>query len=300
VSALGAWTSLPDAGGTAPAVAGPVTALAGRHELTAWCGEEVTARVASDIPVPGRARLVGAGADCRGAVHWGPWVVDLRTGTSERLDGLAGADDDPYVPVTPGRARGGPAAVAYAWSADGSTVAVSVRHDAGPRANTAEVVLRERSGRAVGTVWTGDGPAPAAVWVGRQVVVVGDRRPLVLARDGTTPADLDASTPPVRIEADDDETRLLVVEHGRLSVWDTSGWEPVATADGSWLDAAIGPAGISIAAIDLTGRLHLLDGRLRPLEVVEAPTGAGGVALGADRVVVCGADGTASAALDRG
>jgi hypothetical protein len=299
VSALGAWTSLPDPRGTAPAVAGPVTALAGRHELTAWCGEKIAAQAASDIPVPGRARLVGVGADCEGTVHWGPWVLDLRTGTSERLDGLADADDDPYVPVAPGRARGGPAAVAYAWSADGSTVAVSVRHDSGPRANTAEVMLRERSGRAVGTIWTGSGPAPAAVWAGRHVVVVGDRRPVVLARDGTAVADLDASTPPVRIEADDDETRLLVVEHGRLSVWDTSGWEPVATADGTWLDAAAGPTGSSVAALDLTGRLHLLDDRLRPVEVVDLPAGSGasGVALGRDRVVVCGATGTASAPL---
>ena len=293
MSAIGAWVSLPHARGTAPGVAGVVTVLASRHELTAWCGERVVVRVTSEIPVPGRARLVGARPDCEGAVHWGPWVADLRSGTAERLDALATADDEPFVPVAPGRARGGPTAVAYAWSADGRTVAVSAQH-----ADSADVVLREPSGRAIGTIWTGSGPAPTAVWAGRHVVVVGDRRPMVLARDGTALADLDASTPPVRIEADDDETRLLVVEHGRLSVWDTSGWEPFATADGSWLDAAIGPAGTSIAALDLTGRLHLLDGRLRPLEIVGAPRGAGGVALGEDRVVVCGPDGSASAALD--
>ena len=292
MSALGPWTSLPDARGTAPAVAGPVTALAGRHELTAWCGERVTARAASETPVPGRARLVGAGPDCDGAVHWGPWVVDLRAGIAERLDALAAADDEPFVPVAAGRARGGPAAVAYAWSPDGETVAVSRRH-----ADVAEVVLREPSGRAIGTVWTGTGPAPDAVWVGRDVTVVGDRRPVVLAPGGTTLARLDASTPPVRIEADGDETKLLMVEHGRLSVWDMSGWKPVATAGGSWLDGAIGPAGTAVAALDFTGRLHLLDGGLRPLEIVAAPTGAGGVALGADRVVVCGAEGAASATL---
>jgi hypothetical protein len=291
VSPLGPWTSLPDARGTAPAVAGPVTALAGRHELTAWCGGRVAARASSEIAVPGRARLVGAGPDCEGAVHWGPWVVDLRTGTAERLDALAAADDEPFVPVAAGRARGGPAAVAYAWSPDGRTVAVSRR-----RADAAEVVLRDRSGRAIGTVWTGAGPAPDAVWAGRDVTVVGDRRPVVAAPDGTTMAHLDATTPPVRIESDD-ESRLLVVEHGRLSVWDMSDWQPVAAADGSWLDAAIGPAGTAVAALDFTGRLHLLDGSLRPLEIVAAPAGAGGVALGADRVVVCGAEGAASATL---
>jgi hypothetical protein len=120
---------------------------------------------------------------------------------------------------------------------------------------------------------------------------------VVLARDGAVLAGLDALTPPVRIEADEAETRLLVVEHGRMSVWDMSGWEPVATAAGPWLDAAIGPAGTSVAALDFDGRLHLLDGTLRPVEIAAAPTGAAAVALAADRVVVCGAEGASSATL---
>jgi hypothetical protein len=301
VSVVGGWTSLPEARGTAPVVAGSVTALSGRHELTAWAGTEVVVRARSDSPVPGRARLVGVAEERTGAVHWGPWTVDLATGRPRRLDALAAADDDPFVPVAPGRARGGSAAAAYAWSADGTTVAVSVRHRAGPRAGSAEVVLRDRSGDRAGTVWQASGPAPSAVWVGRRVVVVGDRNPLVRMHDGTAVADLEAVTPPVRMEADEDETRLLVVEHGCLSVWDTSRWEAVATAEAPWLDAAMGPTGAEVAALDLAGRLHVLDGRLRSVAVVDTPAGASatGVALGRDRVVVSGATGTGSARLDR-
>lgn len=104
---------------------------------------------------------------------------------------------------------------------------------------------------------------------------------------------LDNRTPAVRVEASSDETRLLIVEHSRLAVWDLASLRLVCAWPGTWLDAAIAGDGSTIAAVDFGGQLlvaRVADGLSTP-SLVEPGDPLAGVALGEGRIAASFASG---------
>jgi hypothetical protein len=138
-----------------------------------------------------------------------------------------------------------------------------------------------------------------AGWVGSSLAAVGTRQPQVLGYDGSRRAELDGTTPPVRIEGSADESRLLVVENHRLRLWETAGWTLVGTAPGQWLDAAFAPDGSLVVAVDFDGTLHALDATLAPSTTLPAPARVDGVAVTDDRIAVAVSGAVYTAPLTR-
>ncbi len=303
MTTLGPWEVLDGGYGATVAVAGEYTVAAQLGYLTAWARQRLVALVAAPAPAPGRPRVVVEGDADR--VYWGAGVLSLATGALAPLTGLAAETTGPVVPRSAGHPAPGPTAATYAWSPDGSAVVVTAQHAGGPNLATASAVLRDASGRLLARLWEGSDVAPRAAWAGRTLLAVGTAAPQVFRPDGSRVGELAGVTPAVRIEASGDEARLLVVEHGQLTLWDTATWARVGSAPGQWLDADLAPDGQLVIAVDFAGALHALDGALAPAKPVALPEAAHdtalGVALDDNRVVAAFSGEVRTAALrDRG
>jgi hypothetical protein len=261
-------------------VAGGYTAAAELGRMTVWSGHEVIARVEARTPTPGRARVNGR------AARWGECVVDLATGDLRWVEGIRAAlVAGTGTPADP-PPSGGYVAAAYAWSSDGDALVVTAGWSGPPGPPAARAVLLDDTGRYRATLWEGSDVAPKSAWVGRDMIVIGTREPRAFERDGSPLVELDATTPAARIEADAEEKRVLVMEHGRVTVWNVATWKPVGVWEGQWLDAAITPDGHIVVAVDLSGRLHAarLDDGLSDAAELDAPDPIQSIALGDDRI----------------
>ena len=229
------WQALPDGVGTVLAIAGDISVAAQSGRLRAWRG--LTPIWQAEVPDPNPARP----AILADRVLWGPYSVDLPTGT---------VTDLPFArpPAEYGQ-------TAHAWSADGSlAVAAGRRQDAGGSSPPAAAWLLARSGPT--TLWAGADVPPLAVFVDPPLVAVGHRNPDVHAIDGTLLRSLDGVTSPQRI--DGHGGRLLAVEAALLSVWESQSGSLLRRMPGTWVDACLTPDGETVVAADMAGNLHRL------------------------------------------
>jgi hypothetical protein len=300
VPRLGDWRTLTGPSGAWLAVAGDHVAAAGLDRLSVWRDGTLLLTATARTSAPGRPRFVAAGAGGPAQVYWATTVVDLAGAGIRRLDDLARAVVPEPVPRKPGHAAGSPRLTDLAWSADGSTVLVS-RQESGPsRSLSASATLYRSTGEPLAELWRGQELGPVAGLVGPEWAVVGGRQQLVCSFDGSRLAVLDGVTPPRRIDTDETASRVLTVEAPMLRLWDTTGWELVAAAEGPWVDACLGPGGDWVLALDYDGRLQVLDAALEPVDHPAGPAAPGapdGIAAG-DRSVAAAIGGTVcSAAL---
>jgi hypothetical protein len=283
---VGEWTPLPGGGGSLLALAGPWTAAAELGRLTVWSAERLVAQVEPARPIPGRPQLTAH------EVRWGGTVLSLETGETREVEGVdaalrAGLD----LPVDPPPGGGGYAPAGSAWSPDGEVLIVSAAWHGFAGPPSARVALLDADDERQAILWEAGDLAPRALWAGPRFLIVGAREPRVYTRDGALYNVLDGRTPAARIETDLDERHILIAEHGRLTVWSTETWKPLARWEGGWLDAALAPSADLVVAVDLDGKLHtaaLADGTPVPVPVKD-PVQA--VALGDDRIVACFARG---------
>ncbi len=271
----GDWTPLVGPGGTLLALAGDHTAAAQRGRLTVWDGERQFVAVESGLT--GRP---GFGA---GALRCGELVVSLPDGAVRRLDGVQAAmgEGTGVAPLPP--PSGGYRAAGVAWAPDGEALVAGAAWTGPPGPPAARAVLLDGSGRHAATLWEGSDRAPAAVWAGSDLIAVGTREPRVYSRAGALVMLLDAGTPPLRIDVLDG--RLLVVEHGRLTLWGTDAWQMLAQWNGGWLDAALAPGRDAAIAVDLAGALHALPLDGSAAQALDAPDPVQALAVGERRIV---------------
>ena len=271
VTTLGDWRVLPGGSGTRLALAGDRTVAASLGAVAVWSGTQLEA--SAELSFPGRPQIVD------GSVYCGDVALD--GSGSRRLPDLdAVLREGTQAPPEPPPGDGGYRVTASAWAPGGDALVVTAAATGLP----ARALLLDGSGRRVETLWEGGEVAPGAVWAGDDVIVVGTQ---VYARDGRPLATLEAVTTPVRIEATG--ARVLVVEHGRLTLWDRASWRSVAVIEGGWLDAALSDDGL--AAVDLHGALWL--GSPGDLAEVGQPDPVQAVALSGARVVASFARGDA-------
>jgi hypothetical protein len=81
---------------------------------------------------------------------------------------------------------------------------------------------------------------------------------------------------------------VLVAEHTRLAVRALHTSELVGECSGRWIDAALGPDGSRLVAIDFAGRIrvHLVEPELPVAYEIPADTPAQAVAASDDRIAV--------------
>jgi hypothetical protein len=276
---LDPWTALAGGTGTMLAVDGATTAAAQLGRITVWSGEDVAQRCEAPVPSPGRPRIAG------GQVLWGELVLD-GGGGAERVAGVHAAlaeGTDAPAHSSPGN---GFVPSAYAWAPDGARLAVA----ASWRRGAPRVVLLDRGGERRALLWEEEDLVPQALWAGSSRIVVGTRSPLVFRADGALENVLERGVPALRVEADAGESRLLIAEPGRITVWNADSWAPGARWPGAWLDAAIAPAGDLVLAVGGDRRLYAARVGGEP-EPIDAPGPVQAVALDGARVVVALGDG---------
>lgn len=279
---IGSWIPLSGGRGATLAIEGNETAAAQLARLTVWSGERMVAQIDAPAQEPGRPRLA------KDRALWGDGTLEFASGRFDRVKGI----DTALVDGTDAPRSSSPskryAPATYAWSIDGEALVVSAAWIGKPGPPPARAVLLNGTGRIQSVLWQGSDLAPRAAWVGDDVLVLGTRVPRVFDRDGSLVAELAAETPPVRIEADAAEHRLLIVEHGCLTVWNMETWTIEGVWPGSWLDADLAPDGQLMAALDFSGRLHLarIEESIPVVSQVTLPDQPRGIALGDGRLAV--------------
>jgi hypothetical protein len=286
VPRLGQWRALTGPAGASLAVAGDYIAAAGLDSLSVWRNGELLVTAQAGSATPGRPRFVLVDGQPH-QVCWGTVIVDLPAATWRLLDGLSRAATPEPAPRIPGRGGAStPRPTDFAWSTDGSMVLVARQETGAPQSLTASAALLRPTGEVVVELWHGLDLGPVAGLVGPEWTVVGCRQPRVFSREGHPLTVLDGTTPPQRIESDAAEARVLTVEAPALHLWETSGWQPIASAQGLWADASISCDGAVVLAVDYDGRLQVLDRALRPAGQLEGPGPVQGISVGNDLVAV--------------
>jgi hypothetical protein len=219
------------------------------------------------------------------SVLWGDAELSLESGDVRRLHDLprALAADSEVTEPPPGA---GYRVAAAAWSPAGDRLIVVGAWIGPPGPVPARALLLDGEGHELAVLWEGDGLAPEAVWAGAEQVVLGTREPRVFDRAGALVKVLDGETPAARV--DGDAGRLLICEHGELTVWSASGHERLAGWPGAWLDAAFVPGRGLVVALDLTGAAFVvsLEAPAQAAESFALPDPARGIAIGGDRIAV--------------
>ena len=258
---MSGWTALPEGTGTVLAVSGERCAAAESGRLRLWRG--LRGPVVAQVLKANPARpLVLADR-----VLWGPYAM-----------GLDGSVTELTWAAVPGDYRQS----AHAWSTDGRrAVAAGRRID--PAGTGPENAVWLMSASSSVLVWEGSGVPPAAVGFAGPTVVVGAGAPELVDEQGHPIGPLDGGTPATRL--DSRSGRLLVVESGRLTVWD--GDRQVAARSGFWLDACLTPSGEEILAVGGDGiliRLAVAAG-LPDVESISADAPVTGIATDGESVL---------------
>lgn len=226
------WQPLPDGVGTALTVSGGVLVAAQAGRLRAWRGPTPLWLAEVADANPARPTLLAE------RILWGPYAVDVRSGAVAAL---------PYARPPVGYLQ-----TAHTWSADGSAaIAAGRRREPGGTDPGVAAWVFTPAGRVA--LWSADDVAPVAVFVDRDLAIVGHRDPGVYARDGVPLRSMATATPPQRIDAR--AGRILLVEPGCLSAWDRSDGTLLGRAEGGWMDACLTPDGDTVLAADTAGNL---------------------------------------------
>jgi hypothetical protein len=280
---LGKWQALEGGYGAHIAIDADLTAVASPHQLILWDGTNLRHEYSSDLPIYGFPRITSD------QIFWGARILNMADHTHSKLTGIMEAVvDGTGAAVIPGP-RGHYQPGCYAWSKDGRALVVAASWVHGPPQYPSRAVLLNDRGQLTGVLWEAQDIGITAAWVGEKWIALGTRQVTIYDRGGILLEQLDESVPAQRIEASADESRLLVVEAGRICLVDAKSWHTIGIWEGLWLDAAIDTDGRFVVALDLEGALHVLyldatgtphDNTLRNAQAMEA------IALGGDRITV--------------
>lgn len=224
------------------AIRGERVAASTLDRLGLWRGGTPLAQAQSPVRAPGWPMLADQ------ALFWGPghWTSAAGYQPSAALLALCG--------------HGRRVPHCWAWRDDGERVLLSLGGSGELGAQgAAQAVLAEPSGAAVIELRRDAGAGAAACCLGRQLAVVGSARASVHEAGGRLRHELDNPTPALRVTLCADDQRLLLVESGRLSLYRTDNGGLLTRSEGAWIDAAPAPDASRIVAVDVQGRLALLD-----------------------------------------
>lgn len=219
-------------------------------------------------------------------VYWGDGWVDAESGDYAHIGEIDKAFIEGTSVSSTINGPGNYAPVTYAWAPDASFVLASVGW-VGEGSAPSRVISIHKNGTLKNVLWEGYELAPKAAWVGKQWIAVGTRNTSVYDLNGMPVASLGGKLLPERIEANENETVLLIHSYDGVAFWDTHNWQRKAVIDGAWLDASISPDGETAALVDFEGRLFITGTRdeKAALNKIEGAGPLASVSIGRDCLV---------------
>jgi|GEM_PF-1551223 len=275
------WKNLANGRGTNLAVYEGFAAAAELSRMTVWSAGETLAVIESKTQIPARPQFI------KDRLYWGDFILDLDTGTYDQIDGVAAAlKVGTGLPTVPSP-LGDYIPVAITWSTNRDYIVVSANWVGTREPRPARVVLLDKKGRFSRVLSQQNEAAPTAVWAGSHAIVVGGRRVEIFSFDGAQIGGFNLTTPAVRIESTLDERKLLLVEHGQLTVIDPTTRSIIGSKRGRFLDASMDPSGQFVMALDLTGKMNLIpiDAYLITQRTLQYPDSIQGLSLGSEQVI---------------
>lgn len=259
------WQVLDEGRAGLPALHGELVAAASLNQLALWRGGRPLGTATCPVRAPGRPVFTSDG------VRWGPGL--WRDGSGYQSDPalLALCDSGHRTPQF------------WAWDDDGARVLAGLASAPGGGFETWLAGPALRAPRRLAS----HGPAQAG-WLGRDIAVIGHAQAAVVDLTGRPLMALDNPTPALRLQASADARRLLLVEPGRIGLYDLDTGARLARAEGRWIDAS-STDGRTALAVDIAGGLWAIDllspqSAPRPLN---APGPVQGVATDGTRLVAC-------------
>lgn len=273
------WKTLAGGGGSKMMIHGDYAVAAELHRVTVWKQDELWCQQTVDLPQPGFPRLIGH------LLYWGAGVLDLQekkwqdipgiwaTLASEKLQtsiangaGYTPNNGDDYTPdkdaaythsmTTHGA---GYTPTVFSWAPDGSMVAVSVKWTGQPGPSPAKVLLLDREGRLLHTLWEESDLPVAALYISEKWILAGTRQLRFFDKNTFAAILIPEQLPAVKIEMTADEKRLLLLQYDHIGLWDAAAGKEIHRWNGQWSDATITPDGKHIVAVDVAGKAYLIN-----------------------------------------
>ena len=274
------WHALAQGQRGVPTVRGEIVAVGALDRLHVWRGDALVAQAESTLRSPGRPQVCGA------VVGWGCGRLDRHSLRFSPTPNLVAAFTHGMVEPVPPSSPGTWLPQACAWSPRGDRMLVSVEWHT-PRSGGARALLVAADGTLRAVLREDACASVQAACLGERFAILGSARALVHDADGVLLRRLPNAAPALRLELSADESRLLLTEYGRITLYDTGSWQACAVWTGSWIDAVLMPDASAVFASDAAGRLARLDPAqpAAALEWLATPSPVQAVAIDAQRVV---------------
>ncbi len=246
------WTTLTGNGGNKLVVKDHYCIAASLYQVTVWKHEQLLLQHHTDTPQPGFPMLTGD------QLYQGTGILDLAANVRHEIPGMQEAV----------RTAGGKYTVShgneytpsvFAWAPDGSAVAVSVKWTGHPGPPPAKVLLLDKEGHLLQTLWEDQNLPVAALHISDKWILAGTPQFRVFDKETLKTTIIAEQLPAVRIEMTADETQLLLLQHDHISLRNTATGKEINHWKGNWNDATITPDGKYIVAVDAEGKAFLIN-----------------------------------------
>lgn len=273
------WKTLTGNGGNKLVIKDHYCIAASLYQVTVWKNEQLLLQHHTDTEQPGYPTLAGD------QLCHGTGILDLAANVRHEIPGMQEAI----------RTAGGKYAVShgneytpsvFAWAPDGSAVAVSVKWIGHPGPPPAKVLLLNKEGHLLQTLWEDHHLPVAALHISDKWILAGTPQFRVFDKGTLKATILPEQLPAVRIEMTADEKQLLLLQHDHIGLWDMEAGKEINHWKGNWNDATITPNGKYIIAVDAGGKAFLISTNA-PLEqqLIAAPGAIFSVAADNDRLL---------------
>ena len=273
------WKTLTGNGGNKLVIKDHYCVAASMYQVTVWKNEQPLLQHHTDTPQPGFPTLTGD------QLYHGTGILDLAANIWHEIPGMQEAI----------RTAGGKYAVShgneytpsvFAWAPDGSAVAVSVKWIGHPGPPPAKVLLLNKEGHLLQTLWEDQNLPVAALHISDKWILAGTPQFRVFDKGTLKATILPEQLPAVRIEMTADEKQLLLLQHDHIGLWDMEAGKEVNHWKGNWNDATITPNGKYIIAVDAGGKAFLISTSTpQEQQLITAPGAIFSVAADNDRLL---------------
>lgn len=240
------WITLTGNGGNKLVIKDHYCMAASLYQVTVWKHEQPLLQHHSDTPQPGFPTLTGD------QLYWGASILDLAANVRHEIPGMQEAirTAGGKYPVSHGNEY---TPVVFAWAPDGSAVAVSIKWTGNPGPPPAKVLLLDKEGRLLQTLWEDQNLPVTALHISDKWILAGTPQFRVFDKGTLKATIIPEELPAVRIEMTADEKQLLLLQYDHISLWDTVSGKEINQWKGNWNDATITPDGKYIVAVDADG-----------------------------------------------
>ena len=249
--------------------------------LHVWKGTTLVNSVNTSISLAGYPVIGGS------RVYWSNGWLDLKSGQFKTVVDLKAIlmNGTGMSIMPPGHAY---RPVVTAWSEDGSAFIICGSQSAYPNLPGTRILMMAPDGQVNRILYEGNEIAPNAIYFGRKFIAAGMRGLRVFDLAGNPMCEMGEGPPALRLACSANADRLIAVEGGKITLWETKTWDALAIYEGLWTDADLSADGGTIMAIGFGGRLFCIDTDTEGSPVLEMDVGAAMQSVTLNREFVVG------------